>query len=297
MLWNNDVPVDGYHSGDLFFPEVGVAVPLKGMGAVIFNGLHYHGGRPPTPMTAEAEVKDWPYRLVTVHYPHAIPLDGKAITAWMPFPTSSVDAKGLFCLRPELMHWRQVYTHTKCSSKLIYNYSDTIPDVSRIEHTSFARDGLTMMEDRSLFLFTVRSIVMFVIWSLCQLPRSWNIDVDVDLLIKSITMQRGDERIDAGVWLEAPTMAQYRLSGDNAPSHSPILHATPDATIIDPTCERSGSISRVAIHAQWNEHVAAMTRFMPHAYTTAKVPQCVESCDGMHEDVDEDIGMSVSLLY
>ena len=106
MLWNNDVPADGYHSGDLFFPEVGVAVPLTGMGAVIFNGLHYHGGRPPTPMTADAEVKDWPYRLVTVHYPHGIPLDGNAITAWMPFPTSSVDTKGLFCLRPELMHWR-----------------------------------------------------------------------------------------------------------------------------------------------------------------------------------------------
>lgn len=108
MLWNNDIPESGYHCGDLFLAEVGVAVSLKGLGCVIFNGLHYHGGRPPTPMTAEAEVKDWPYRLVTVHYPHAIPLDGNAVTAWMPFPSSSMDAKGVFCVRPELMHWRWI---------------------------------------------------------------------------------------------------------------------------------------------------------------------------------------------
>ena len=106
MLWNNDLPEAGYHPGYLYFPEVGLIVPLSGLGCIAFNGLHFHGGEPPTPITQDAEEKDWPYRLVTVHYPHAIPLDGKAITAWMPFPSGSGDTRGIFSLRPELMHWR-----------------------------------------------------------------------------------------------------------------------------------------------------------------------------------------------
>ena len=106
LLWNNHLPESGYHAGDLFLPEVGVAIPLSQQGCVIFNGLHFHGGRPPTPMSAEAEVKDWPYRLVTVHYPHETPLKGDAITSWMPFPLGKSDSHGVLCLRPELMHWR-----------------------------------------------------------------------------------------------------------------------------------------------------------------------------------------------
>lgn len=143
-----------------------------------------------------------------------------------------------------------------------------------------------MMEDRSLFLFTVRSIVMFVIWSMCQLPRSWNIHVDVDLLLKSITMERCGERVDAGTWPEAPTMAQYhQTAGEEAPRS-----ADPDLTPTHLRSERSGSVCRVAIHERWAEHTVAMARYMPHAYTTAKAPQCVESCNGTSDDEDLDSG-------
>ena len=81
FLWNNHLPELGYHAGDLFLSEVDVAIPLSQQGCVIFNELHFHGGRPSTPMSAEAEVKDWPYRLVTVHYPHETPLKDDSITS------------------------------------------------------------------------------------------------------------------------------------------------------------------------------------------------------------------------
>ena len=141
-------------------------------------------------------------------------------------------------------------------------YSNDIPNLPNVEHASFAKDGMTMMEAQSLFLFSVRALIMFIIWARCQLPRSWNIEVDVDLIIQAITMDRCGHRENAGSCPEAPTMAQY-LSSSTEERSSPPSSPTPAAT-----SSRSGTVSRVEIHARWKAHLERSTRFIPYFYTT-----------------------------
>ena len=97
-----------YDSGILYFPEVGFAVSLHGMGSINFCGLHRHGGRPPAPKRSEDEVANWPYRLVVVHYPHANPLDGASVFPVLPFPTGGNGTSQVLAIRPDLQMLRYV---------------------------------------------------------------------------------------------------------------------------------------------------------------------------------------------
>ena len=60
-----------------------------------------------------------------------------------------------------------------------------------LESASFVRHGIPIMSAKSLFTFTVRALVQHVVWCLSQLPRSWNVNVDVDQLMRAVTMDDG----------------------------------------------------------------------------------------------------------
>ena len=86
---------------------------------------------------------------------------------------------------------------------------------------SISYDGHAIMQPESIFLFAVRGIIMFMIYALSQLPLSWQIRVDVDKVIESITMQKKDERFNAGPWPEAPVMSQFYPDSNPASEHNP----------------------------------------------------------------------------
>lgn len=63
------------------------------------------------------------------------------------------------------------------------------------------------MTSYSLFVFTVRGIVLFIVWVLRQLPSSWDVQVDRDAIIRAITIAgpEAGSRRDAGHWHESPS--------------------------------------------------------------------------------------------
>ena len=54
------------------------------------------------------------------------------------------------------------------------------PRMPDIEPATFVRDGMAIMEAQSIFFFTVRTIIMIIIWCMAQLPAAWKVDVDID---------------------------------------------------------------------------------------------------------------------
>lgn len=99
LVFCSDLP-ENYNSGVIFFLEIGMIAPLAQTGCINFCGLYRHGGRPPTPIRPEHEVADWLYRLVIVHYPYAVPLDGGAVISVIPLPCGR--SSQMFLIRPGL---------------------------------------------------------------------------------------------------------------------------------------------------------------------------------------------------
>lgn len=131
---------------------------------------------------------------------------------------------------------------------------------------------MALMQPLSLFLYTVRGIIMFMMWALCQLPQSWNIQVDVAQVIDAITMQVGETRQSAGPWPEAPTMAE--LNG-SAPAASDPLSADVD------NC--SGTRQRDEIQQRWKARTANVKRYIPFVQRRAK-------SSTVDADEDSDLG-------
>ena len=146
------------------------------------------------------------------------------------------------------------------------------------------------MEPKSLFQFSVNSIIMFIIWAMCQLPRSWNIQVDVDKIMQAITMEVNGQRVSADPWPEAPTMAQYQQQSSSTSSPSSTSSSFSTNTPSPSDLPKSGSVSRVEVHQQWIQHVKNMSKYNPHEYLHMR------DCDGDSsgsdlENNEEDSGL------
>lgn len=161
------------------------------------------------------------------------------------------------------------------------------PRMPDIEPATFVRDGMAIMEAQSLFLFTVRAMIMLVIWCMAQLPAAWKVEVDVNQIIRAITMERNGSRVDAGPWLEAPTLDQFtsQAVGDTS----------------SPSSSTSGSASRVQAHASWRAYCESRKCIVPSKHASYNGPPAkgdwqdedeeplVEEADERSEDDEEDI--------
>ena len=160
------------------------------------------------------------------------------------------------------------------------------PRMPDIEPATFVRDGMAIMEAQSLFLFTVRAMIMLVIWCMAQLPPAWKVEVDVDQIIRAITMERNGSRVDAGPWREAPTLEQFT---------SQVIGNT--SSTISST---SGSVGRVHAHADWKAYCKSRKSIVPFKHASYNGPPAkgdlldedneplVEEADKCSEDDKED---------
>lgn len=160
------------------------------------------------------------------------------------------------------------------------------PRMPDIEPATFVRDGMAIMEAQSLFLFTVRAMIMLVVWCMAQLPPAWKVEVDVDQIIRAITMERNGSRVDAGPWREAPTLEQFtsQAVGDTSST----------------TSSTSGSVSRVQAHADWKAYCESRKSIVPSKHASYNGPPAkgdlldedeeplVEEADERSEDDEED---------
>ena len=160
------------------------------------------------------------------------------------------------------------------------------PCMPDIEPATFVRDGIAIMEAQSLFLFTVRAMIMLVVWCMAQLPPAWKVEVDVNQIIRAITMERNGSRVDAGPWREAPTLEQFtsQAVGDTSST----------------TSSTSGSVSRVQAHADWKAYCESRKSIVPSKHASYNGPPAksdlldedegplVEEADERSEDDEED---------
>jgi hypothetical protein len=83
------------------------------------------------------------------------------------------------------------------------------PAQSTCDRASFVREGVLMMCQRSLVAFIVRSLLLVCFYFLLQLPSKYQVRIDPDLFLQSITMKIAGRRVNTGPWEFAPG---HRLS-------------------------------------------------------------------------------------
>ena len=89
------------------------------------------------------------------------------------------------------------------------------PAEATCSRASFVREGVLMMCPKSLVTFLVRSLLLLVYYFLLQLPKRYQVRLDPDLFLRSITMEIDGKRVNTGPWEFAPG---HRLPEDQRES-------------------------------------------------------------------------------
>jgi hypothetical protein len=108
-----------------------------------------------------------------------------------------------------------------------------------------------MMCQLSLVTFIVRSLLLLVHYFLLQLPSRYQVRIDPDLFLQSITMLLDGKRINTGPWDFAP--------GHRLPARGPWIHTVDcaDELMIDQDQVRSAAWER------WDTWVAIVATHIP----------------------------------
>lgn len=71
---------------------------------------------------------------------------------------------------------------------------------------TYAEDGPVCIEQSSLMTFISRALLQMNSSALRQLPNNWQVDIDTDMFLKSISFHntKTDERETIGSWSQAP---------------------------------------------------------------------------------------------
>lgn len=77
------------------------------------------------------------------------------------------------------------------------------------QSSSFVQDGLSFMEPLSLFRWVVRALLGFVVYVMSQFPARFNVTVDPDVFIRSITIQVNGQMVSSERWSEAPRVVPW----------------------------------------------------------------------------------------
>ncbi|KAI0060625.1 hypothetical protein BV25DRAFT_1917696 [Artomyces pyxidatus] len=261
MFAHADLP-PGYDPGLFHLLELGVFVKLDGFKLMVFNGLRRHGGTVPRAPVGEPHVVPWAYRCVLVCYPSSAVVEGHGISAvaslrpsdqfkqktggsrYAKVKSKSVGAgagrnvkrrrasgsvrarlenkeKGIFTMGMEIKNNPEDYAKQPWSS-----------------HATFAADGDVIMAPRSLVTYIARSLLLFCIYILAQLPQKYQVQIDTDKFLTSFSMEEDGERKNLEPWAYAP-----RLN------------------------DEAGGTARRLAAAKWNEYRERCKAFIPFAVT------------------------------
>ncbi|KAJ7718898.1 hypothetical protein B0H16DRAFT_1897435 [Mycena metata] len=186
MVCNHDIPAT-YEPGMFFLLQLGVFVRLSQYRSINFFGHRRHGGTPPL-CPEGAQLVKWGYHWVAITYPPRTTVNGTSRVTLAALPNN-----GALIMPPEILH-------TGCQNRTDAGWSDP-PSTKR---STFASAGGDMMEDVSLFRFTICWLILFMFYVLQQLPKRLKVQVDPDLIIQAITYDRDGERRNVGPWEYAP---------------------------------------------------------------------------------------------
>lgn len=202
MTCLSDLP-PGWDPGRFFVLYPGVFYELGDLVSFCFSGLWRHGGTPPlAPPEASDDQLRWASRVTIVGYP----------------PTGSVTANqrrvlcadgigGHFSVSPEMIVPEYVTTSYPCMRVLIVtgNCRHIAQTGLRVNHSTFASEGLSVMHRSSLMKFMARSLLHVACFVTRQLPASLDVRIDSDAFLNSFTfVDESGDRQQVGSWALGP---------------------------------------------------------------------------------------------
>lgn len=115
-----------------------------------------------------------------------------------------------------------------------------------------------MMEQRSLFNFVIRCIILIIFWVVAHLPTSWDVRVDAPAIVGAITVlgEDGVSRVSAEDWQQTPSaFAPSVPPQETPPSAEGPVHG-------DLPSSKEQLTDRQSIFDQFSELRAHMARFL-----------------------------------
>ncbi|KAI0057139.1 hypothetical protein BV25DRAFT_1920359, partial [Artomyces pyxidatus] len=215
-----------YDPGLFHLLELGVFVRLDGFKLMSFNGLRRHGGTVPRAPIGEATVAPWAYRCVLVCYPSSAVVEDHGISAlaslrpsdqFKPKTARSGGAKKTKSSRagPVTKRKRGRVGQPRLENKdkgiftmgmEIKNNPEDYAKQPWSTHATFAADGDVIMAPHSLVTYIVRSLLLFCIYVLAQLPQKYKVQIDTDKFLTSFSMEESGRRKDLEPWAYAPRL-------------------------------------------------------------------------------------------
>ncbi|EDQ98872.1 uncharacterized protein LACBIDRAFT_335580 [Laccaria bicolor S238N-H82] len=230
MMSNTNVPEGGgTEMGRFFILNNLIYVKMVRFSLPIFNGLFLHGGSPII-LGRGIELKKNLYRINAVLYSPRFMLSGA----------------GQYSIG-----------FAKATSLLKLRKSSTNKGTITRE-ANFVRDGIILMEPKSLFNFVIRGLLQISAYIVRQLPLPMGVRIDQAKFTSAFTMQDNMTTITAEPWPEAP---------DGSVS-DPILPGEIEVDGMDPSVKAAHI--RKKIHMEWIDHKANMASFIPSQWGHVK---------------------------
>ena len=85
-------------------------------------------------------------------------------------------------------------------------------NVMQINRANLAMDGMAIMEPRPHFDWYCRAMLLVNRYLLRQLPISYDVEVDTEAFLKSMSFKLNDTRVGASPWALAPPNSVHRLA-------------------------------------------------------------------------------------
>ncbi|KAG6818850.1 hypothetical protein H0H93_001053, partial [Arthromyces matolae] len=232
----SDLP-ENYDPGRFFLLYCGVFVQLSPNTNFSFSGLHYHGGTAPTAPPGIEPAPD-AYRFVVVSYPPKGMTSGTTRYSLGALPENEE-----FVLPPEMIN--------------VDNFMDT--PTPQCTHATYLADGHLLQTPEQQVSWVARNLLCMSQYFLNQLPKEYDIRLNPDLFLGSVSYMQAGVRSTPKAWEEAPGFR----SDDNEASFPRNL---------SDLFGQDQKALRVAAQQEWERYLATVAGHIPSMVAKKVVP-------------------------
>ncbi|KZV66499.1 hypothetical protein PENSPDRAFT_688970 [Peniophora sp. CONT] len=208
MTAYSDLPED-VDPGQFSIFELGVYVDLGGIKFIFFTGVMYHGGSPPRAKHAGVHIPQWAYRIVYIAYPQAAVYLALGVYMIAALRAQNMEADAE---EPDLRAEVPVTSQAEAAKYYfslgsdVFNNPETVSQRAWITHPNFVQDAFNIMLVGNVITFIARSLYLFVVFILRQLPDAYEVSVDPDTFFSAFSYKVGEGRARPSSWSLAPIL-------------------------------------------------------------------------------------------
>ncbi|KIM84095.1 hypothetical protein PILCRDRAFT_6400 [Piloderma croceum F 1598] len=227
--------------GYFFLLDVMVCIRLDSGVEILFSALRWHGGT--GAICQKGSPRHYDYRLIVVGYPVRNLIEGMNILPFATLPGSQPHQRELG-FSPE---WTpNAFQYKNCGWT---------------SQSTWIADTFSIMTSAAHFRFVVHGLVFLILYILNQMPASYKVECDTEMLLKCFTRECEDgERVDCGEWLSRPDM---KRSSSPTPTPDDGGSTTVSSSKQQPAIPQTQDSIREREFAQWDAHVDKYSSTIP----------------------------------